>query len=259
MISKKTSDLINRDIDGRTTPEEHDRLKKVLATDPEMREFLDELRTLSGELARTRRLDAPATLKPSIMRSIAHPTSKHERKLSFFFLSESFLRKSSLRLGLAFSGGLALGILIFALVTGVSTSPSARDGDLSGTILFHNAIGTLTPGNTIEVNHGIVRGAIMTSQGQGLSLVRIRLSGAKDLSAEFSFDPSALRVEAFSPSRPGEIMFSAREGKITVTGGTIDDVGVLFASPGTISGNVHVRIISSHEVILDGPVSLVRK
>ena len=74
MIDERTLDLINRDLDGATAPEEHESLAALRASRHEVDEAYQSLLALHQALRPPALQEPPPALKPAIMRAIAaHP------------------------------------------------------------------------------------------------------------------------------------------------------------------------------------------
>ena len=72
MISESTLDLINREIDGETTPEESARVEALLTSDVEARETYESIRGVVDALALLGQEDPPASLAGEIARELRH-------------------------------------------------------------------------------------------------------------------------------------------------------------------------------------------
>jgi hypothetical protein len=70
MIDVKLIELIQRDVDGDTTPEEKQHLNAVFAGNEEARKLHTDLRGLTLQLFRAGMVEAPRSLKPAIMRRV---------------------------------------------------------------------------------------------------------------------------------------------------------------------------------------------
>ena len=77
MIDDKIVELINRDIDGMTSREEHLRLGALRASSEEIERFYEGLMGLSRVLAPPELVDPPQALKPAIMRGLANRGQHH--------------------------------------------------------------------------------------------------------------------------------------------------------------------------------------
>lgn len=76
MISESTLDLINREIDGETTPEESVRVEALMASDAEARETYESIRGVVDALAMLGQEDPPASLAGEIARELRNRSSR---------------------------------------------------------------------------------------------------------------------------------------------------------------------------------------
>jgi hypothetical protein len=131
VINDKDIELVNRSIDGETTPEENERLAGLLASDSEVRLHHEELLALDGRMRSARQLDVPDGLRDQIMCGIRPRARRVDggKSRATAWLGELLPP----RLAYAFAAGVAAGIALLALITGIGHTPLETQ-HLSGTI-----------------------------------------------------------------------------------------------------------------------------
>jgi hypothetical protein len=118
-------ELLNRELDGQTTPEESRHLREALRREPEAQARFDELKQLWRALEEMPRPEPPARLLPDVMGAVrAKPRRVEPRERVLAPVRAALSRRPGLGLGLAF----AAGMLLSALAVGLSGPWGAGPG-----------------------------------------------------------------------------------------------------------------------------------
>jgi len=95
MVSERDQELLQRDIDGDLTPDERARVRELLDRDPEARTLHEQLRAACAALAAIPPREAPRTLRPGVMRTIAalpeRKSKAHTVRASLHHVKEMFI------------------------------------------------------------------------------------------------------------------------------------------------------------------------
>jgi hypothetical protein len=242
MIDDGIVDLVNRDVDGVTTREEHAQVVVLRTTNKEIDRLYDGLLGLSRILAPPEPVDPPRTLKSGIMGHLetprqgrAHPTRLDQVK--------AFVRRQwSWHIGVGFASGLAVGGVLMVGFLGPLRDSASRENDLVGTMLMRGATEPLAEGRTIGILHGGTQGEITTSYGSTLCLLRFSLHSGAGTSLELLYDPSEATMSALYSSPKPLSRIEVQNGRIVLAAGFDDTMSVVFAVHGAGTPALRLKI-----------------
>jgi len=192
-------DLVNRKIDGETSVTENESIEAYLADHPEVDSRYEELTGLSKLLAKAKDAVPPDGLKRDILNEIA---SRKRIKSIQEVPSQSWIQcvvhSFNYRYAVTFVSGLAAGIALFVLSTGVWNG--STDWDTNG------ARGTMMPSLSIDSFHKIERqelihegisGHIETRLSDTHLMVILYLSSENNVNVTLAYDGSKLPLTGF--------------------------------------------------------------
>jgi hypothetical protein len=256
LIDKKKIDLVNRDIDGLTMPDEHARLLAMMEADHELRQLHDDLSRLAHALSGVERTKAPAALKHGVMREVEKRAYVPHRPSPLEKIRGAFQRWSALEKGLSMAGaGIAL-VLVVALATVLYRPGPVSERDLAGT--FSLLAGEAEFGESVNYSIGGTGqdGTVTATYGKNLCLVRVALQSPGITSAEFSFDPSTVKVDAIRPSSDLASRLDVRSGRISVSGGPVENLVAVFSPVESSQSVVNLRVIDMNGRIAERTIPL---
>jgi hypothetical protein len=223
MIDRKLQDLLNREIDGQTSPEESNRLRVILASSGEAREAFEGLQQMEREMSVLKAMEPPPSLKPAIMRSVEASAARPLRRT----------RRTSAnawKFGVTFCGGLVAGILVFIIFASPGQTPHISDSELTGTIAKQDFAPGLNLCQKLDINDSSVSGGVESRGGNGLCLVHLDLRTAPEATVKVRFDPAAVRIAAIRPSNQTRTGFFIREREIVFTGAITGPLDIVFSA-----------------------------
>ena len=134
MIDERWDDLIQEELDGVATPTDRALLYDRLARDPAVRTAYEDMQRLSSVIREVPREDPPASLKIAIMNAIGHAPARRPVPVRSGWLPslrDAFVARPIWGGGFVFATGIAVGLLLFALV---GHSPTLDTQGLTGTM-----------------------------------------------------------------------------------------------------------------------------
>jgi len=256
MIDDKIIELINRDLDGVTSREEHLRLGALRASSEEIERFYDSLLGLSRVLAPPELVDPPQALKPAIMRGLVNRQRRHAHGAVLEQARAFVWRHWNWQTGAGFAAGLAVGILAFAVLLGPFRDSATRENDVVGTILLHSPAEPFKEGETIGITRGDTQGEIKTSFSGNMCVVRLSLHSSPGTRSELLYDASAVRMSALCPSERSSSPIEVQSGRIAINADFNDTMLVVFAVHGAGKPALHLRVTDAGGDVVERSVAL---
>jgi hypothetical protein len=251
MVEESILALINKELDGLATSEETARLGEICACNAEARKLREDLRALAQGLAGVERAVPPPTLRPAVMRAIAFAPGRVHSRGSFL---RTFRAPWSVRPALVFAGGVAAGLILFAIGLRLVPSGNLDEGDLAGSLAAHSP--AFSPGKVVEFRSGDLYASVQAGADSEHALVRIRLDVPPGTTAVLAYGRSIGSVERVDVARAPQAEISLEQGRVVVKGISKGDVGFLFGGKKEILAGVRLILSDGHggewEVALDG-------
>ncbi len=199
MIDNKYLELLHGELDGANSPQESALLTAYLAANPEAQRLAEELRGMSNLLGEVKPVTPPAHLQYAIMNTIARRraprTAKHGQLAAFKnWLIEIFEPKSAF----SFAGGLAVGVLLFALALQMTKDGASDSTKLYGTIGAPHTAEQQTASKPRIISHEVATGAMNWHREGDVLVVEITLAAAEAFDLIVLFEPSGLRCKGIS-------------------------------------------------------------
>ncbi len=245
-------DLINKEIDGDILPIETQRLRERLASDPLAQELHDELHAATRILATLKEVDPPPTLKPSVFRAIQAMAEKESRKTSkeqaFASLWETVRQHLTPNYAYAFTGGLATGAIVLALIFNAFNMPPFDESHASGTMAL--------TAESVTVNLDKVHGTIVADHSNGTKSLNLNLSSQEDILIRVAFDPRAIHIDNIKPFEKSSTKLTIRDGEIEVQGNGSIECRIAFESASEPTPPVHVSLMSSGKSIYEKNINI---
>ncbi len=212
--------LLNKELDGTLLPAEAAQLKSILAASEEARSLQADLHTLKATLASADQAVAPPSLLPGVMRRIEqHENRSVRHSPSSKGLFDSF-RVRKLRISLAFAGGMAFGILGFILASQLYLVPEVSEGEIAGTIVYHERTDGMEGFKITPLSAEGVQGNFFTRTTDSQIIVGFDVTCPDSCSAAFTFDPSLGAIETVRPLDGFTGSLTVDPGIVTVRAGT---------------------------------------
>jgi hypothetical protein len=201
MTAHREEELLNREVDGENTPEERAALEERLAREPELRARFERLRALVRALATVKAVDPPPLLGEDVLRLVNRIQREGRRRQSWLgTLGAAFGRTPALRYAYTFAAGIAVGVLLLALL-GPTFLPLGLDrAHLSGTVLPESRRGQLQPVDRQELGLGGVSGVATIRRGSGIVLAEIAFRESEPVEVALEFDGKSFSLLAFERS-----------------------------------------------------------
>ncbi len=193
MIDDKYLTLLHGELDGVNSPQESAKLNAYLAAHPEAQRLLAELRGMSNLLGEVKPVEPPAHLQHAVMNTIAQRRAARAADQGRFttfknWLSEIFEPKFAF----SFAGGLAVGVLLFALALQTMKDKVNENAKLFGTI---GAPQTEEREQSRTIAHEIARGEIKWRHEEDQLVAEIDLAATEPFDLVVLFEASALRCK----------------------------------------------------------------
>lgn len=232
MLDKSIIALINSDLDGAASAEEKARLRQICDKDPEARKYARELQALSRGLAEIDRAVPPPTLRHAVMRSIAERPAASHRESRVLSPRFSLRMPLSLKHSLIFAGGVAAGLILFAVGSRVMRPGGMDEKDLVGSLAVHGS--AFSVGTPVEFENGDLHAFVQTGIGIDQAIVRVRLNVPPGTLMVLAYPDRAGHVETVDLGKAERAQISLEQGRVVVQGVSSGEVGILF------SGNAEV-------------------
>ena len=206
MIDERWDVIIQEELDGVASQTDRALLYDRLARDPDVRAAYEEMQRLSGAIHNVHREDPPASLKIAVLNAIGHGTERQSvpvRRAWWSVLRDTFVARPVWGGGFVFATGIAMGLLLFALV---GHSPTLDTQGLTGAMTPTEHFERLGQ-KTIDFNG--VRGQMETglsSQGPCL-LVDIESTQPTEIMVGFLGQPNAFRGFHQESPANGQVSF----------------------------------------------------
>ncbi len=197
MIDERKVELINAELDGELSPGERAELAQVLLADPEARAFREELRSLSGELAKLENVIPPADFATSVLsalrsRRAANPAVPSARR---------WQSGPALRYAAVFVGGLLASTLLLRLAMHDEARPAVSE--LVGTIGGQGGTERGAPIDRIDVALTQVRGTVNSYRIGTQLVVELDLTATEPVEVVLGNGDQTMRVSLGSQPNAG--------------------------------------------------------
>jgi hypothetical protein len=222
MIEEKYEDLVNRDLDGETTPEESALLRAHLSADPAARGYHEDLRSLQRLLRAVVAIEPPPTFKQDLLRMIrergmeAQPEpARREGCREPVVLA--LRRRLTWGTAYTFAAGIAVGVALLVAM-GERPTPSSRldDSTLPGAMLPVERFDDLQPIDSQPLRLQGVRGRAQTKSLPYAVLADIEVAAEQPVQIRLAFDPGALVPLGFAQKQPGGGVVRLGSGEVEI-------------------------------------------
>jgi hypothetical protein len=194
--------LLNRAVDGENTAEEAAALEARLARDPGLRARHEGLRRATETLGRVEEVEAPRDLVDGVLLSIRARRPLVARRAPWgeplLSLLAGALRSRPV---VAFASGLALGVLVAALVA--PSLGTLERSEIAGTILPPGRLGHLETVELAPFQFEGGRGEATTKRGPGVVVAEVRLDSPPAIDLAMEFDAAVFAPRGFERSGGG--------------------------------------------------------
>jgi hypothetical protein len=257
MIDKDGIDLVNRDIDGVTTPEEHARLMVLLQAHEDLRKLHSDLSGLNAGLSGLVREKAPVTLKHSVMRELERAVHAPRHVSPLQRMLAGLQTWSNVQKGITLAGGMVAAVLMVAIGVALFQARPFNENDLAGTLSALGSGGDFSNVTTFDIAGRTTRGTITASYGRDLCVLRLTLTSPGTSQAEVSFDAGSIELKAVRPSSSLASRLDIQSGKIAVSGATVENLVAVFASRSSSQPYVRVKVTDSDGTVSERVISVV--
>ncbi len=184
MIEDKYIEIINKEIDGRLTPDESARLKDYLSRTPEAQLFYNDMAKVSTMLSELREVDPPANLKKNILNTLS--VNKYVPK------SKPSLVKSiipSWKFSFKYAGVFATGVILGAFTAVLFNRSEALNSlDVTGALIINKPAGDFREISRHEIAAQDVSGALVLKSAEELLLAQVTLKSEQTVVVKLDFD-----------------------------------------------------------------------
>ena len=216
-IDPKFSDLINAEIDGWISPEEHLELEAFLAKNEAARAYRDELTGLCENLDSIEPVSPPPHLKHVVLDAVisSKPAGPEVRQRTSANLFSDFFGTAPVRYAMSFAAGV---ILAYTLINSEQISRQALDdvADLVGTITQPGAADNLAVADSIQMTLNELAGSVSLRRSGDMLIIDFDLTsqGPVDIVAAFA-DPD-IWFNGFAQLESTGTSVAAENGQVTV-------------------------------------------
>ncbi len=207
MIDPDLFDLIHREIDGETSPQESERLHQLMEKDAEARTLFRQLREMTRLLNRVEEAEPPPTLRPRVLRALSQRRGQTARQRpGFAEILAAWKRRFTPQLGLAFAAGAVVALALFLLISPRLRRPAALDvRDLTGTLLRGAEESSLAVVETVPFSVAGAEGSLTVRSAEQAIWLDLSLQSGMPTDFRLQFAPTALRLQALSVSGGGAV------------------------------------------------------
>ncbi len=243
MVEEKYYELMNKLIDGESSPAEEEELRRYLDRNPEAQTAYRELLSLTENLNRTEEVEPPPALMSDIMSGIRKRSHPAPARYNGFiaYIGLIFSRNPVIRYGISFATGLLAGILILGVYSDLGTE-SVTKSDVYGTMLPGHVVSSLRDGAKFDIHSPGIAGSVVFQYTSDLIVGRIELHSEMPAELVLRFPPESLSVHALHHtlvSNPS-IILDQSSLIISHTGDGI--YTVFFSDSINYTGPVHVTL-----------------
>ncbi|MEW6509805.1 MAG: hypothetical protein AB1428_02470 [Bacteroidota bacterium] len=242
MIDAKVKDLINRDIDGVLSGDEKRRLGQAMRRNTQARRLHEELSRLTSALEAIPQADPPAHLANRIRAAVhAGEALPAPRRRAWRDLLGTLIHPSlPLRYASVFAGGLAVGVLLFALFLQPVNVATMEDGAAAGSLVART--------ETVSVDAGGAAGTITIVRRAGIRDIGLRLALPAGVTAQVAYDPSRVALGALRGIETTAGSVTVRDGLLELTGTGVQGC-TLEVIPRAAGASVSVALMAgTHQV-----------
>ncbi|HET9251600.1 MAG TPA: hypothetical protein VFP58_05730 [Candidatus Eisenbacteria bacterium] len=186
---------IQDELDGTATAEESAELKRRLDASPAARARYDEMKAVFRMLDRVESVEPPPALKERVI--LARPPAPAPREASLW--RGAFQRRPGLGWGYSFAAGLAAGVLIVLLASGVPRPGSLEEAKYSGSMGAPVASREAAILEQVRLELGGNAATVETRSAGPDVLVRVE-SDTPDGDLLVAYDPGAFVLQSFHQS-----------------------------------------------------------
>jgi hypothetical protein len=204
-------------------------------------------------------VDPPATMKVRIMASVERQHSAVPKKIAIFgSLSRMLQPRSALRLGYAFSIGLAVGVLMYGVYVNIHKNDSFDATDASGTIGLRESPDRLESGESIDVALPQVRATIAVKYLRTIPLIDVHLSSPQNITTDITFDTRNIHVRAVRQFNDPKSSVTISDGEISIASNGSNEYTIFFTHETESTTPVHMSISASGALLYERTVSLAQ-
>lgn len=250
MIADKYIELIHREIDGRNSPQASAKLAAFLAANPQAQKLYDELQALSGMLQEVKPVEPPAHLPHIIMNRL--PQSRPARRGLLAPVFEWLEARGKFKYAYAFSGGLAVGLAVFAIFFQTAAPPSRDLSKLSGAMIPREQIESLQTTANLEIKHEDVAGMLHLKNSAEFIVIELSLNSAAEIELAVAFDKKEFafkEVAAFDQMFPAEVNYNGSRVAVKHSGQL--RYAMIFMKQPEIAGALHLQILRAGELLYE--------
>lgn len=197
MISDDQRDLISAGAEGKLNELQRPQLDRIIAENDEAKLLYHKLSAMNATLRRVQSVTPPQEMKTQIMSHMEANPQKQVARESVFagmisWIIEPFINPGRIT---AFAGGLAVGIIAFALLDMLpSMAPSDSNNNLTGSMIFDNGASTSQIATQEDWSLESARGSIgIISEDDQISLsITIDTEYKFEIEATFGVGPLSL-------------------------------------------------------------------
>ncbi|MFQ5630039.1 MAG: anti-sigma factor family protein [bacterium] len=200
MIDKKYVELIHREIDGLSSSKERTELKAYLEKNPQAKTLYKELRAVSEKLGGVDTVEPPAHLITAIMNSLPkHRYARTSKHSLLHKLKSIFNMQPRFQLVLAFSSGLAAGLILFMLFNTNPDQLAAPDpADLYGTLAFRDFSEKIPVVKQYALQLEQVQGSVALKASKELVFVEMDLRAQPGIEIFLAFQKPGISFQGFA-------------------------------------------------------------
>lgn len=261
MTDEKFIELIHREIDGATTPQESAHLREYLATNAEAEKLYADLTKLTRILDEVKQVDPPSHLKQKIMDSIQfHIVSPKSRESLFTNLFRFTTARARGGYAFALAAGMLIGLVATSWFSANNNQTSSLDpAQLTGTIVTGDFDRGFDIIDSREIESQGVTGNIEIRSGQAMLLVELVVNSTAPAEILIRFDPNNLSFYGFRRHQlqPQGISTGAGFVQMTHTGNNVYTLVFEDRSPSLSPISIGIRTAGGQfeELLRTGPIS----
>lgn len=219
MIDQEYIELIHKEVDGATTPEETSRLKAFMADNIEAGRLFAELSKLTKVLVDVGQVEPPAGMKKRILDSIQPAVKRVEpNRGPWVTIINAIHSRDVVGYACSLAAGVVIALAAAAwFIPGMNEPGLLNQNHLSGTILPGAIIGNLETVDTKEYNLAGVSGSLTTRNTGSLVIADLVVVSAQPVEFEIGFDPATLGFVGLSHVEQSEFALRTGPGRIQLS------------------------------------------